>query len=152
MDRSAVDYLVERQCSTQWKDFLGALAVELSSQLDENSLCTLMRGVGVKFASQHPLPPCETVIDMQHAMSSVWDRMRWGRTVIAEQDTALQIVHLASPLHAAFGDAAALWASAFLEGVYQQWFVQLGASDLLHVKQIAPIDEFGSIEMSLAQK
>lgn len=151
MDRGAVDYLVEHQCSTQWKDFLSVLAIELSSQLEETSLRTLMRGVGTRFANQHVLPPCETVDDMQCAMSSVWESLQWGRTVIAEQDAALQIVHIASPLRAAFGDTASVWAPAFLEGVYQQWFIQLGSSELLQVKQIAPSDEFGSIVLSLAQ-
>lgn len=151
MDRGAVDYLVERQCSTQWKDFLGALAVELSSQFEETSLRTLMRGVGTRFADQHALPPCETVIDMQLAMSSVWENLSWGRTAIEEQETALQIIHIASPLRAAFGDDALAWVPAFLEGVYQQWFIQLGSSELLHVRQVAASDEFGSIELSLAQ-
>lgn len=151
MDRSTADYLAQRQCVRQWQDFLGALGAELADQLPLESLRLLFYRTGTRFATQHLLDPAESVGDMQTGMNAVWADMDWGVTTLEEVDAALVIMHRCSPLIAGFGAGMQSWTPAFLEGVYQQWFAQLGSSEILRVKQTSEPDVFGTIEYRLAK-
>ena len=151
MDRSTADYLTQRLCARQWKGFLNVLGTELSEQLSQDALRLFFFRMGTRFASENPIAAAESVPDMQAAMTSVWDDLDWGTVTLVEVDAALVITHYCSPLVAAFGPATQASTPAFLEGVYQQWFTQLGSSEILRVKQVSDPDEFGSIEYRLAR-
>jgi hypothetical protein len=135
---SALDYFVGRQCPAQWQGFLHATASELASRFGPDDLRAVMHGIGARFAAEIELPDSQTVPDMEAAMSAVWQRLDWGYMELEEQSGSLQLIHHCAPLLAAFGEDALTWTPAFLEGAYQQWFVQLGASDVLRVRQVAP--------------
>ncbi len=151
MDRSTADYLTQHQCARQWKGFLNVLGAEISEQLPQDALRLLFYRMGTRYASQHPLTPTDSVVQMQADMAAIWDAADWGTVTLVEVDAALVITHYCSPLIAAFGPAMQTSAPAFLEGVYQQWFTQLGSSEILRVKQVSDADEFGSIEYRLAR-
>lgn len=150
MKTESVDYLLTRQCSRQWKGFLKALATEFSTQIDVPELRALMNRVGVRFGIQTALQPCVSVQEVQQAMNLIWSDMDWGWVEIEERDRALSIMHFCSPISAAFGRDMQDWTTAFLEGVYQQWLLALGASDSLRVRQVSQIDDFGRIEFRLS--
>jgi hypothetical protein len=146
----SIDYLLARQCSRQWTGFLKALATEFSTQIDLSELRSLMNRIGTRFGVQTSLPPCVSVEEVQLAMNVIWRDMDWGWVEIEESDHALCIMHFCTPISAAFGQDMQDWTPAFLEGVYQQWLLALGASDSLRVRQVAQIDEFGRIDFRLS--
>lgn len=151
MNSSIVEYLSDRQCSRQWKSFLGALAEEFSTQLDATDLRALMHRIGVRFATQMALEPCQTVDDMQFAMSKVWVGLDWGWVAVEEAPDHLLITHNCAPLRAAFGHEALTWTPAFLEGAYQRWFQQQGSGTELVVTQHSEPDVAGCVEFRLGR-
>lgn len=151
MNSSIVEYLSDRQCSRQWKSFLGALAEEFSTQLDPADLRALMHRVGDRFASQITLDSCQTVDDMQFAMSKVWVGLDWGWVAVEEASDHLRITHNCAPLRSAFGQDALAWTPAFLEGVYQRWFQEQGSGAALTVKQHSEPDMAGCVEYRLGR-
>jgi len=151
MDRSTADYLIKRQCASQWQEFLRVMSAELADQLPQDALRLLFYRTGTRFAAENPIIAAESVSDMQASMNWAWSPLDWGTVVLEEVENALSITHHCSPLVAAFGVAAQAWTPAFLEGVYQQWFTQLGSSEVLRVKQATEPDEFGTIQYKLAK-
>ena len=55
-----LDYLLDRQISSQWRGVLVALAEEFDTQIGRDELRQLMQRVGRRFAAAHPLPSCGT--------------------------------------------------------------------------------------------
>lgn len=151
VDQTIVDYLIDSRCSRQWKTFLGVMADEFSSQLPPDDLRALMQRIGGRFADAVPLAPCATLDDLQLAMGKVWVGMDWGWVTIEEEPGALAIRHNCAPLNAAFGHQASGWTPAFLEGVYQRWFAQVGSGGELVVSQASDIDALGCIDFRLSR-
>ena len=125
--------------------------MEFASQIDAGELRALMKRIGTRFAVNNPIPPCASVGEIQAAMAAVWIDSDWGWVEVDEIDRAMRIVHQCAPLWSAFGAESVDWTPAFLEGVYQQWLVALGAGDTLLVRQVTRMDEFGRIEFRLSQ-
>jgi len=151
VDPTILEYLGSRLASRQWTGFLGALAQEFSDQLPETELRALMRRVGTRFARQSALSGCESLDDVQFAMSKIWMAQDWGWVTVEEQSDSLRISHHCSPLPATFGPQASVWMAAFLEGAYQQWFDQLGAGQNLGVSQASEPDAVGCVEFRLGR-
>ena len=142
--------LIDQQCSVQWRGFLQALAAEFAAALPPEDLRALTFRVGVRFSAEHPLPACATLDDLQSSMAAVWDRIGWGGVRLQQTAAQLDIHHDLSPLSAAFGSGHAAWSVGFLEGVYQSWFDQAGAVQLL-VAQSAHADAWGCVHFQLAR-
>lgn len=151
MEQVISDYLGEQQAARQWKPFLGALAEEFGTQLEEPELRALMQRLGSRFAEHQPLPACQTLTDMQQAMSQAWFASDWGWTELEEHADHLLVRHYCSPLRAAFGERHQRWTPAFLEGAYQQWFHNMGSGSVLRLQQSSELDRFGCVEFRLAQ-
>lgn len=151
MDPTILDYLGSRLASRQWTGFLGALVREFSDQLTEADLRALMRRVGARFASESALANCQSLDDVQFAMSKIWMAQDWGWVTVEEHGDSLHINHHCSPLSAAFDPQTSLWMAAFLEGAYQQWFEQLGAGKNLSVKQASELDAVGCVAFQLGR-
>jgi hypothetical protein len=145
----SVEYLLQKQCTRQWRGFLGAMSAEFSRQLSVDDLRTLMRKVGVRFAKNMALPACETVEQIRNGANHIWDEMDWGYVDIEEGDGCLRLLHYYAPLRSAFGQGAMIWSAAFLEGVYHQWFISCGAGNELSVRQSTD-EEAGRIEYRLS--
>ncbi|ACC72417.1 cellulose biosynthesis protein BcsD [Paraburkholderia phymatum] len=124
-----LDYYTRHQTSVQWRGFLSALAEEFETQLDTSQLRTLMARIGVRFAARYPATGCTTLDDLASFLNGIWSELDWGFVRVVERDDYLSIEHSCAPL-AAFGERAAPWASAFLEGAYQHWLRELGAGSL----------------------
>lgn len=130
-----LNYYAGKQCSIQWRDFLNALADEFAAQFDIERLRALMKRIGERFALARPLEPASTLDDLETAINRVWTSLDWGWARIVDVTDHLGIRHHCVPLDAAFGTGAAAWSSAFLQGVYQQWFSALGIDPALAVRQ-----------------
>lgn len=149
-DTAVADYLAERQCARQWRDFLHALAAEFAEALSASDLRALLRRVGTRFASESPLPALQTLEEVQAALSRIWLAQDWGWVTLVQHDDHVAIHHHAPPLSAAFGAGSADWAGGFLEGAYQQWFEQQGAPGL-RVSQTTLPGTWGSLEFRLGR-
>ncbi len=141
----ALAYFTARQCPLQWRGFLAATAGELSARFEPADLRAIMHGIGTRFAADIELADSNDVPAIARAMNAVWHTLDWGWVDIEEKDGAVRLSHHLAPLRAAFGEGAQTWTPAFLEGAYQAWFRQLGASDPLHVRQLGEADEDGAL-------
>ena len=144
------DHLARQQCARQWRHFLHALAAEFATALSPADLRTLSRRIGLRFATELPLPPQPTLDGVQAAMSRQWQDLDWGWVSLVQHTDHVEINHFCSPLTAAFGAPAVDWATGFLEGVYQQWFEQQGAPGL-SVSQTQATDGWGSVSFRLGR-
>lgn len=139
-ERLALNYLAEKNCSTQWRFFLSALGEELVQTLSEDKLRIVMRQLGQRVATQLPLGDCSTLQEIQNAANLHWDALNWGWVELSEHASYLRLRHYCAPVLHAFGSSAAGWSPAFLEGVYQQWLASIGASSALRVIQSSQLD------------
>ncbi|MEI2414850.1 cellulose biosynthesis protein BcsD [Orrella sp. JC864] len=146
MDQAILTYLSEQQSSRQWKAFLTLFATELAEQLAPKNLHGIMRRTGMRFAQQRPLPPAQTVAEIEQAMNTVWRDTGWGWLRIEEAEDSLVLRHFCAPLRANFGEEHQAWTPAFLEGAYEHWLRQSGADEHLRVRQAGAPDGLGSIE------
>ncbi|NYT78319.1 hypothetical protein H0A71_15105 [Alcaligenaceae bacterium] len=140
MESHVISYLESQRRGAQWELFLRSLAVSLQNWAPSDTLRKLMRDAGVHTGQDLVLPTCETLIDLEAAANEHWTRMGWGFVKIQEQHDCISITHDYAPLEAVFGREAMEWVGSFLEGIYQQWFVFLGAGDGLQVKQVGVSD------------
>lgn len=141
-------YAQQLQCQRQWRGFLTALGQEFSAALPAQDVALLMARIGMRFASQNPLTPSDTVEGLQGAMNAVWGALEWGRVEISQTPAGMDIRHRFSPLAAAFGAPQADWAVGFLQGAYQQWFDSAGAGGL-KVQPVTGLDPLGSAQLRL---
>jgi hypothetical protein len=126
------------------------MAAEFATALSPTDLRALSRRIGLRFATELPLPPQPTLDGVQAAMSQQWHALDWGWVRLVQQADHVEIHHFCSPLSAAFGAPAVDWATGFLEGVYQQWFDQQGAPGLA-VSQTQAADGWGSVSFRLGR-
>jgi hypothetical protein len=141
-----LDYYTRQQTSMQWRGFLTALAQEFETQLETSQLRQLMERIGVRFAASHPAVACTTLDDLASFFNATWSSLDWGFVHLIERDDYLAIRHFCAPL-AAFGEKAAVWAPAFLEGAYRHWLREMGAGALV-LKQ-ADTDDRHALEFRL---
>lgn len=146
---TVVDALLEQNLSPQWHGFLCALAAEFEAQLNHEELRQLMFRIGGRFAAAHALPPCESTDDLRHSLNARWAAMQWGCVDLTDEGEYLRIVHHAAPL-LTFGRNALGWAPAFLQGCYQGWLDEMGASPLTVVQAGDP-EAISVVEFHLAR-
>lgn len=150
-----VDYKLQRETSRQWRMVVTAMAQEFTSDTPYGSANDFGHRVGANYAVQAALPACSSLRDLETAISNRWQSMDWGWINLDDRGKNLLIVHHGAGngqfAAGAFGSDAQVWLAAFLGGVYQQWLASLGAGQDLRVKQISPIDEFGTLEFELSR-
>ncbi|WP_231885914.1 cellulose biosynthesis protein BcsD [Bordetella ansorpii] len=145
VESAVYSHLTQRLCSHQWRDFLNALAGELTHDLTPKNLRSMMRRTGERFAQQHALGGSGTVDDLQKAMNLIWRGQDWGWVDISEANDHLMLAHYCAPLQAAFGAGHHAWTIGFLEGAYECWMRELGADAQLHVSQVGEPDAMGTV-------
>lgn len=148
------DYRILRESSKQWRSMLSAIAIELQPVRDSGISPELLHNMGKRFATQTPLPDCQSLAELELAMCTIWHSMDWGVTVLEGHDGKIRVVHHGADkgrlMAGALGNDATAWAPIFIGGVYQQWFSAMGAGDVLQVHIVSSIDEFGSVEYQLS--
>lgn len=125
------------------------MALEFSVALPSDELRDLMQRIGVKFAIQNPLPACATLPELEESMTSLWSHIDWGWVQLTQDVSCLTIQHHCAPLISAFGAEHSSWIYGFLQGAYQQWFNEAGASHL-QVRPAAVVDAWGSVRLELS--
>jgi hypothetical protein len=116
-------YLARRAVSPQWRPFLRALMGVVREHLPEESRALLLRALGEGMAREMPLPPCETLAELEARMNEALAAAEWGYVEIAfdEAAPALLIRHAAAPLVSVAGDPEGAWVGTLLEGLHQSW-------------------------------
>ncbi len=148
MDKKLEIYLHMQRRTVQWNFFLQAFAQELPQRMSQEEIRTLMHDTGRRTGEMLILPLCDSIEEIEQAANQHWAQLGWGYVYLEERSDYLAIEHRYAPLEEVFGEGAVNWAGAFLEGVYQQWFAQMGASSSLLVKQ-AEIEKEGCLLYSL---
>ena len=139
-------YLEDVQCSRQWQAVLALLADELQSQTDADELRAVMKRIGARLVAEWPAFGCDSLEELQGAVNAIWRDMNWGWVEMQDNGDHINLTHYASPLRAAFGDAAMQWTPALLEGVYGDLFGRLGADATLQLRQLpAEPDDAGDV-------
>lgn len=133
-------YLDSQRRSAKWELLLRSVATSLQKWTTSDVLRQLMRDAGTHAAKDLVLPACKTLVDLEAAANEHWARIGWGFASIKEEHDCISITHDYAPLEAVFGREAMEWAGSFLEGIYQHWFMMLGAEEDLQVKQVGVSD------------
>ncbi|MGI4903545.1 MAG: cellulose biosynthesis protein BcsD [Janthinobacterium lividum] len=150
--QAMLEYFQVKHCSSQWRDFLGALGEEFENQLDLPELRALMARIGERFAPRSALGTCETLDELEAEINRIWFGLDWGWVAITDHGDHLGIAHYCAPLLTGFGGRSAAWIPAFLEGVYQHWFSTLGIDPALRVREDAQINpDAGILAFKLAR-
>jgi len=135
VNQLSLRYLMARGAEAQWRDFLRAMAAELSIQLSPAELRRTFHNMGRRMAQASPLDALTLPSFEQRANDWLLER-GWGWLRIDDGDEWLDLMHACGPLRAAFGDDAMRWTSALFEGLYAGWLRQAGAGEDLEVRQI----------------
>jgi len=122
-DPQALSYLARKGVSAQWRGFLRALLETLDANMEAESRDALLRAVGGRLAQLSPMPACASLAELESRMNDVLAAADWGFVQIAldNQARALLLTHHAAPVVTTHHDAAGLWISAVLEGLYAAW-------------------------------
>lgn len=124
-------YLARRAVSPQWRPFVRALMAVVKEHLPAEARTTMLRALGEGMAREMPLPPCETLAELEARMNEALAANEWGYVQISLDETApaLLIRHAAAPLVSVAGDAEGAWVGTVLEGLHQAWLdAQPGAA------------------------
>lgn len=140
LERRSLEYFMGRACEGQWQSFLRAMAEELSQQMPAAELRAFLFLVGKRMADAHPLPPGQTLTELEAHCNAYFGRIAWGWLRVRDLESSLEFLHSCAPLRQAFGDGAIGWASGVLEGLYAGWLAQMGAGDQLVLQQIGPAE------------
>ncbi|SFO53100.1 Cellulose synthase subunit D [Variovorax sp. OK605] len=140
MDTGAtfIQYYERNSCSAQWLEFNRGMAAELSAGLPPEDLRQLFFRIGQRLAQAMPIPPCNTLGDLQDAFNAHWNGIDWGFAVLNEDADGLAITHACSPIAVAFGPETTNWSVGFFEGVYQGWFDAQHMPSSLRVQALQP--------------
>jgi hypothetical protein len=148
-----IDYRIPRQSSRLWRSLLTAFANEFVSNPNTGNIKEVMYKIGYRFATQSPLPTCNSLDDFKASMNSDWQDQDWGWVDLEETADSLRIIHHqstnASLTNNVFGEQTKIWGPAILEGAYQKWLSAMGAGESLKVTQSGETDEFGTTEYRL---
>jgi hypothetical protein len=128
-------YFAQQQCSTQWRAFLTAFAVEFGQQIPVAELRVLMARLGSSMAQNMRTPSGNTIAELETSINTIWLEMNWGRAKLTEKADGLFIEHYVAPLQTAFGEQALTWSPAILEGIYAHWFSVISANPALQLVQ-----------------
>lgn len=146
-------YFREQQVSLQWLPLLRALAAELGSREEPETLRQLFSSIGQRLAGEavNHLENLSTLAELQGGLNEFWFRMQWGWVRLSEGREQIEIVHHACPLAEAFTDEALGWTCGFLEGYYQAIFAQMGAADQMRVRLVGVSDDGLTLNFELGR-
>ena len=136
MQRTLITYLESQRRRPDLGVWLSTVALSLQDSVAPEALRALMRDAGLRAGRNLPLPACESLEHMQTAANEHWSELGWGYVEFSEQSDHVAITHAYAPFSALFGVEAEAWVGGFLEGLYQQWFMLLGAGEDLKVRQL----------------
>ena len=145
MNNEFIEYLFAHQKPADTRFFVFALMQQLVEQAHPDELQALMHASGVSAARTMPLASCQTVAELQEIINVKWSELNWGCVRLIEHPEHLLIEHMWSPFRDLFSPFSLEPGAAFLEGVYQEWFIELGAGSQLRVRFMQIDPETGAL-------
>ena len=112
-----------QQTPEGWFDLLALIVDGMVRNVGETESQPFLRQMGRALAQQFPLPPSETVGELEASMNAQLARFGWGCVDIHTSDTQLILRHQALPM-SRIEDQQSRWCHAFcaiLEGLYAHW-------------------------------
>lgn len=131
MQSKLISYLESQRRDSQWGVFLKAVLDEMTSAVGPDDARRLLVKAGSRAASDLPLPACDSLQQLESAANRHWGKLGMGVATFEERPDSLEISHQLAPSHAVNSEGL----GAFLEGVYQQWFLAVGAGTQLQVRE-----------------
>jgi hypothetical protein len=134
-------YYQRKQNRSGWQDLMQTVFSGIAAFAAEEEGRDFLRLLGTQFAQQHPLPPAETIFDLEVSINSMLARFDWGELNIEASEQALTLIHYAYPI-APDAEQQTLWLSSFstiLTGMYAEWLLQQGGAP--HVSLFCSHDE-----------
>lgn len=117
----------------KWRVFLSALVAEFD-EIDPAEAQSFLQGMGTRIARSMPLPACNSVVELEHAMNAAWASMGWGAAELREGERYLRISHGGYPTAGHGNDGA--WLVPVLEGAYTEWLNAVGGNTLLKARRV----------------
>ncbi len=135
--RAYARYFSARQFPRQGRVILFALAAELYENFNPAEAHGFLRQLGMRIASQTPLPTVVTIDELEAAINAAMAELDWGYVSMTAEESAVVIRQHAFPGHGADDGPSATWRRAFaavLEGVYAVWLREQGGGGALDVR------------------
>ena len=117
-----------QQTPEGWFDLLALIVDGMVRNVGELESQPFLHQMGVALAEQFPLPPSETVGELEANINAQLARFGWGCVEINTTDIDLTLRHLALPVSRR-EDQQSRWCHAFcaiLEGLYVRWMQDQG--------------------------
>jgi len=132
-----ISFLESQRRGAQWDFLLRSLVLEASAALGPEQARGLLIKAGMRAGQEIDLPECDSLAQMEAAANRYWQRLGLGVVSFLERSDCLEIVHEGVPADELVSENSL---ADFLAGVYQQWFVSLGAGERLQVRQCENTD------------
>lgn len=130
MQNKLISYLVNQRREAQWGILGETLIEEVIARMGPDEARNLWVHAGMRAGQSLSLPQCDSLSQMEAAANHHWASVGWGVVTFTEQGDCLEIHHRFIPE----GAPSHVDLAAFFEGLYQQWFIALGAGSQLHVR------------------
>lgn len=130
-------YYRNRQCNTQWRDFLSVLLEELDSNVGANEVRAFFNALGMKLAKRFPLNEHDTLEEFEANANQIWRELDWGWCQFSAETTQITVLHDGWPNPDEGNDS--LWPLSFaalLQGIYTAWLRAQGGDASLEVNVI----------------
>lgn len=131
MQSKLAAFLESQRRGAQWDFLLRSLVLEASVALGPEQARGLLVKAGMRAGQEIALPECDSLAQMEAAANRCWRRLGLGVVSFIERSDCLEIVHEGIPSDERASESGL---ADFLAGLYQQWFVSLGAGERLQVK------------------
>lgn len=112
-----------QQTPEGWFDLLAVMVEGMVRNVGEVESHPFLRQMGYSLAEQFPLPPSETVGELEANINSLLARFGWGGITIESHETELMLRHQGLPVSRII-EQQNRWCLAFcaiLEGLYAHW-------------------------------
>jgi hypothetical protein len=133
-DLMSLRYYAQQQCSRQWTPLIASLFGELDEKVEQNEADQFLTALGARMAKMLPLPPCETLFELEGAINAVFAAIDWGWVRLSERRQFIEILHGAYP-QVPQDEARRSWLVPVLEGVFTDWLTGQGGAEA-HVARV----------------
>jgi len=116
-------YFQQQQTPPGWFDLLTTMVDGMVRNVGQVESQPFLRQMGEALAQQYPLPPSETVGELEANINAQLGQFNWGFIDLDASETGLSLRHQALPVSRA-DEQQTRWCHAFcaiLEGLYAGW-------------------------------
>ncbi len=144
MDARTYEYLSKRPPLESTEPVLRSLTTEFANHVSDAQLRSLAYLAGHRLAKQYAISGIGTIDQFEQRANALMSEMNWGWVTVEAKPGSIDFVHGCTPLKRWFGEMAMSWAPGIFEGIFFGWMRQLGASELLDVREVISADAVNS--------